>query len=556
MKKIFILALTFLLLSVLPAFADGTEVYVTDSNNIAEDLLVTVKTTNESFEGALIEVGDNVTYTLEAFGAGMHTANVDISKLGRVGDEIKLTVTANFGGEETEVIEKTVAIYKMSETVANYTKDNSWLLNIAAGWNGAEGNTTAYNLDENGNETDDNGSLLIKWKEPFKNGDTRIGFQTKDGANAEEGIYYIEHDIYFIYGNEGKVPVPDNTQFGNYFRTLNAVSYPVNTDGKAWDDFSINKVIDKNSGGKLYGGPQLYTNTWYRIRIVIDKYTKDENGKYTGGLRYYYAVADESGNFGDFNLFANYPKVYLPAIYSWRYEFRAPDAAFSFAFKNFKFTYLKPQKANYWYLDGTEYSDNKVKLTFSEDMGTVSASSIKVFNKLNFDENGEVIYEEIPVSSITAGGVNEYVLTLPKTLLYGKDYEIRLENNFTSSAGSIGFKEPAADDNSDGFWNFSVLTAPKYPVNITNVVDNGSTSVVNIENPGIGGKYIGACWYTEEGEMVDFDVLYIAEGADDNTITFNRNNNREYAELKAYVFDLDTDPESDESGKVVIYESN
>ena len=36
MKKILILALTFLMLSVLPAFAAGTEVEITGTQNIAE----------------------------------------------------------------------------------------------------------------------------------------------------------------------------------------------------------------------------------------------------------------------------------------------------------------------------------------------------------------------------------------------------------------------------------------------------------------------------------------------------------------------------------------
>lgn len=553
MKKILILALTFLMLSVLPAFAAGTEVEITGTQNIAEDLFVTINTTREDFVGATVKIDGKTAHTLDANGAGMYTVTVKSSEVLDRAGSIVVAVVANYSGSESETIEKTVLFTKMAETVTKFTKANTWLHNVTAGWGGSVGNTTAYNLDEFGNETDDTGSFLFKWREPFVAGDTRVGLQFGPSSNADEGVYYIEHDIYFMYGEDEKTVLPKGSRFYNYFRTETSTSgSPQFADTLKSAEGSIDKVIDVNTG-KFIDGSDVYTNTWYRIKIVVDKYTKDAEGKYTGGLRYYIAEADASGNFGEYRLFANYPNVYMKGICGWRYEFKASDSAFSFAFKNFKFTALIPKSS--WYLNNTEYNDKSIKLTFSEDMGELTPSKFKFLNKLNKDENGDVVYEEIPVSSVVPEGENQYVLTLPKALLYGKDYEIRLANNFKSTQGSVAFKEPAVDENGDGFWNFSTVTAPKYPLNISLISDEGNASVVKINNTDVADKYVAVCWYNQNGSLADFDIVYIAEVTAEDTFTFKRNNSKSYDYIKGYVFDFNADPQSSESGKIVVYDN-
>ena len=113
MKKIFILALVAIfMLPVLPAIAaDYTTVTIADSNSIDKDLVVNI-TASDGFEGAEINVANQVFHSYNGSGAGLHTVNVPLDDLFAEGD-VLVTVNALYDGFSEEIAQ-TVSVSKIT----------------------------------------------------------------------------------------------------------------------------------------------------------------------------------------------------------------------------------------------------------------------------------------------------------------------------------------------------------------------------------------------------------------------------------------------------------
>ena len=542
MKKLLLLLLCIaLIVPSVPAFAaDRTTVTVSNYNNIEDNLLVSITTTDANFSGAEISLGEEFSHSLSASGKGIHTATISLASLQNAG-QYPLTVVANYASGDSDVVEKTVNITKMVSAKTEYTYSN---LNVTQNLN--SGANTYTKIDEEGKE------VKISYS-AASTADVRIGrSESSSAVNPGGGNFIIDFEVFFKNGDATEKEMPNIYSTAvirqgtpNTYDTV----YPYNSaNGQTASEGSSLKLFHNN--GKLCEtGPYYYTNTWYKCRYVFDAVTK-VNDKYVGGLSLYIAE-DEGDGYGEYKLLRTYPGYTIENLTQFRFEPRskAPDA--SVTFKNISLTREVPVDS--WNFLGWGCESGLIDLEFSEDMGEITKDDIKVVNKLNKDENGEVIPEEIEISAFENKGSGKYSLTMKNSLLYGRQYDILIKNDTTSASGAVGFKQPSEDENGDGFWHLTSVTAPKYPLYIMDVTDMSDSVDLSFDNTDISGKFAAVCWFDSNDNMVDCAVSLITAAPGD-VQKFERSNSKTSSYIKVILFGVDTDSESANFGADTIYE--
>lgn len=520
MKKILalLLAILFFIPTLPVCAAERTIVDVDTYNNISEKLIVNISA-SEGFLGATIKVNNEITYTVEESGAGIHTAKIDLDSLSKSG-LVSLEVLANYS-DGTDTIVKNIVVSKMKTTVLNYTYEtmnNKRELNA--------GTNTFESINDLGTE------LKLSFSDHSlqsnnKRVDIRIGATTTQNTNANPSgaIYTFEGEMLFKNDENDTTKEKPNIYLDFRARQDSALSvssgYPTNSlNGESVTDDAYGLFFSKD--GKLLDGSPYYTNVWYKFRFVFDLKTQNPDGTLVGGVKTY--VAENPGDgYGSFKLLKEVPYLVFNNIQQWRWEPTA-TAASSLTMKNFKL--IKEELIDSWYLKSSEYADGKLNLVFSEDMGTLSSENVKVLN-----ENGDIII----LSSISASGDGVYELVPEKNLNSGRNYEILIANSTLSSAGNVALKEPQTDVNGDGMWKLITLKTPAYPLNIASVDDNGTNVVVTFNGSDIWGKYASVCWYDASRALIDFKTLAV----DDISKTFTRKNSVPANLIEVYVFGLD-----------------
>lgn len=547
MKKILVLILAaILILPSLPAFAADNlaKVYIDNFVNIEDDMLVAINTTDNSFTGATIEVGDAVFQTFEAEGAGRYSAYVDISAIERAG-EAEVKVTSNFG-DGSEVYTQNVNFTKMDVTKTDIVYGSS-----------ASANQLYHILSSDG------GFSQTKWEKMSEDGsEMRIVFHKsldemgRTGTDIRLGndkMTTLKNDALFIY--EGEVMFqndPEDTETKEkpngklefYFRQggkYQPSGYPIRGNDASYAadkevknrrgvDEALRNTLFFHQDGKLPDGTPFFTNTWYKIRFVFDAATYREDGLLKGGARYYLAEMVD-GEYTPYRLVCEASNFVMYEVTSWRmvpYLSAKDTSGYTINFKNFSYSNYAPKKS--WYINDVTSEEDKIVAEFSENLGDLSAENFKVYNKV-----GEG--EEIAVKAVENSGDGKYTISLDKALFPGQQYDILLANDIISPGGASAFAQPEIDDNSDGFWKIFTLSAKSYPLNIKSVIDNGTFAEITFENAETEDKQIIVTWFNEDGTMVDFVMKNIDETAT-SPLVVNRNNNKASALVKAYVCDL------------------
>lgn len=540
MKKFISLALVaLLLLPVLPLYASDAErtvVEVANYNNIAEDLLVTV-IASDGFIGGSIMLGDKISQAFTGNGAGIYPVSVNLSSLDKAG-AIPLEVTADYGLNDSDVIEKTINVSKMNIVKTNYVFDAL---------------TTTGSAPSAMSKVDNN-TAIIQWSGAAPTSHTYLK-HTSTAAVTDDthGMTFFEFEVLFKNGTSDIKETPGVSFFTTFRQdaSLNnadatGVVYPYNsqTNSVVTGNDKNRFELFKDNGTIVGSGANYYTNVWYKVKYVIDAVTTSDE-KLVGGITLY--IAEDNGNgYGDYKFVKKYDYYTFNNIQSWRLETYSSKADVSATFKNVTVSKQIPLDA--WYLNNTLYDgNNKLTLEFSEDLGTLTTKELKLFNKISKDD-GSIICEEIPVSAITALESGKYDIELKKSLLYGKDYDILLINAKKSLEGSVAYKEPLTDENKDGFWTLTTFAAPDYPVSIAHVTEGENLLSIEFSNTDITDKYCAVCWYDAFGSMVDICIKPLNEVSDGDVINFARSNTDNCTSYKIIVFGLDTIAESSSYG--------
>ncbi len=522
MKKLLALALAaIMLLSVLPVFAaDRTTVVVDTHVNVDEKLMVIIKS-SEGFTGATLEIG-GISSTLTASGEGSHMTKLDLSHITSAGNKT-LTVTANYSAD-SDIITKQLIVKKNKSTVTSILYSN---INTTTGWGSATENTFEK-LDTSGNEM----------KLQFVTGGSNSAYigrqETQNGnINPKGSMYYLEGELLFKNGDSLDNEAPKgrcDLRFRQDRDKSVSSGYPTDSskDPKAnHDDNAFQGIF--NSNGKLKDGTLYYTNKWYKFLVSIDTITTKQSGDLQGGVKVFVAEEDGSGGYNPYKLVAEAPNYVLNNIQQWRWEIAMSDVSYNITFKNFKFTENRPYET--WNMEYCSFANNKINLTFSEDIGEITGDILKLCNPVG---------DSLALTSITKTGTNVYEIIPDSTLHFGTKYDIMLKNGIKSSGGAVGFAEPSADADSDGFWNLSSITVPKYPLNSQSLNVVGSDISVVFNNTDISGKYVCVCFHDANASMVDFAGAVTDSIADGGTVGLTRNNNAAYTDVVVYVYDYNT----------------
>lgn len=504
MKKILVLALAaLLLLPVLPAYAATTEVIAQGYCNIAEGLNIDIKA-GEGFTGATVEV-DGITHSYNGSGAGYHHILMDVSEINSAGEKT-VTVTADYSGVE-EVIEKTVVFTKMLKPVKDFVLDTPILSASKLGFRAAGANLSAYPA-ENPTMWQINGKIEIDLTklDPLHTGIVDFSYDFRTDEVIPDLRLRMTHNTSngAAYKNLGP---GENGTYYYYVKGNEAV-------------FGANK-IPYNVG--------LTDDDWNHVLIRTD-FINNKVYAYLNGVLAECSPIDDTG---------------VEGVADVRYcHFAGPSATGHV--DNFKLTSWQPVES--WCLNEVDYDGEKIDLEFSEDIGELTSENFKIFNTVN-DEP-----EEISISSITNVGNGVYTIVPSKDFLYGQKYDICLKNGFKSVAGGIAFKEPAEDENGDGYWKLTTVTTPKYALNVDSITDNGTSVDVHFNNTDISDKWCAVCWYDDNGALVDFAILPIVEVYSGEYRTFERNNSTAFSEIKVSIFAFNNDSESADFGALDVIE--
>ena len=504
MKKLLVLALAaLLLLPVLPAYAATTEVIAQGYCNIAEGLNIDIKA-GEGFTGATIEV-DGITHSYTGSGAGYHHILMDVSEVNSAGDKT-VKVTANYGGT-TEVIEKTVKFTKMGKIAKDFVLDTP-VVASKLGFRAFDKGVTAYPAE---NPT--------MWQ---VSGKSQI-----DLTSALDPMHTGIVDFSYDFKTDEVVP---DLRLRMTYSTGKGSGYVIDGPGANGPYYFYAKGSEAVFGAnKIPYNVGLSDDDWNHVLIRSD-FINNKVYAYINGVLAECSPFNDAGTEG---------------IVDVRYCHFANSTATAYV-DNFKIASWQPVDS--WCLNEVNYDGEKINLEFSEDIGELTSENVKIFNTIN-DEP-----EEISASSITNVGNGVYTITPSKDFLYGQKYDICLKNGFKSAAGGVAFKEPAEDENGDGYWKLTTVTTPKYALNVSQITDNSSAVDVTFANTDISDKWVAVCWYDANGAMVDFTIKAVTEVYDGDIISFARNNNVSYSEIKVNVFAFNTDTESADYGAVDVIE--
>lgn len=546
MKKISAIILSILmLLSAFPAYAESprTEVTFANYNNINEKFLITIKTADDTFEGANILIDNTVSYDLEENGAGSYTAAIDVSSLERA-CQVPVKVTASYGSEE-DVIEKTAYFTKVVTTLKTYNYEDSDIRksdDLSAG----ESNTCRL-VDENGVSDATGRTFTIAFTRKCTD-DIRVGYVGNGMGSGS--LYTLEFEAHFRNGDSLEKEKPA-AYYGIAFRQPTADfkdGYAYNSQTNVAAAEAGTTLIFKDNGTLTGTGEPYYTNTWYKVKCVMDLVTKDGGGNLVGGMQMY--IAEKDGDeYGEFRLLKNHEYFTLKSVSQWRFYPRSNAAGGTMTIRNMNVTMENPE--NTWYIKNSFCENGKINLEFSEDLGTVSKGDIKVFNNIYEDENGDIIPDEIAINSIEALGEGKYAVTPSGVLMSGRKYSISFKNGMVSAAGRKAFKEPAADENGDGFWNVASVNTPKASLSVKSVAKGSSAVEVTFNNTGEISGYASVCWYDGNGNMVDA-LMSPVTVADGEKQVFARNNSESAEKVKVFVFALGGEGEN--RGAIKVYD--
>lgn len=518
MKRILAFLLVIFLLPMVNVYAaDKTKVFVAAYNCTDEPLRIDLETA-EGFEGGSVLINGE-TYPIDASGNGKHSVLLPCEF--ETPGEKTITVTTYYGGEE-ETDTKTIYVTKTEKTVTKYNYSN---LNLT------------MQLSENGAsgyESIDDDTVKVSFSD-VSSGDHRLGRQSPAGVSNENPAganYFLEYEILFENGDSEELETP-NVFYTMSFRqdlSYQDQGYPLDSSTGAYPpEHSFMKIFYQ---GKICDKDEYYTNTWYKCRIHFDLQNRKENGDLVGGIAVFIAKMGEDG-YGEFVRYKGYERYTMNNINQFRFAFSASGAG-SMTIKNLTLT--REAAIPTWYIENCEYENGKVIITPSEDMGEVTIDDFKVYSDL----------QKSDVKSISKTDDGKIEIEMSKNLIWGKKYQVYAKDGLCSASGSTAFYQSGT--------KICEFEVPKFSHNIRNLYkDAQKTDIIFNKTGDESAKYAGVLWKGEGGEAVDFTMVEIT-AEDGGSETVLRNNNKTASDQNVFIFDIDTNEESETYGGITIYE--
>jgi len=443
MKRIMILALAILfVLPVLPAFAEGTTISLTDEavidvSKAAEFTL----TTDANFEYADIYADNTLLCTVEGDGSQEYAVSADFSKLHFLGSTTVLVKA--YYATYVDTAEKNVKLVKYNPETLKYGENFNEIKEggTASIGSNLQGKATIKTFSRS--ETDKAVSLEMTNKVVTSN-----PYLIKDGIGIQPGAQVtLLFDAYI--GADSRLALEMRDQNTENTR------YPTNNGTNMASFMFMN-------GGKFCGGSNTFEHeSWYNIKITINTASTgmDIYAKPDGGDVY--------------EMVASYPLFKCIGFNQIRFTVGATtDAGGVVAIDNVEVYDLSPNSD--WYAKES-FEDGKLKLAFSKEMEDVEGK-IKVYNESE---------EEIEYTGSYDAETNVYTCDFANALNGSAEYTIKFAESIFAKDGSKAYSKDELKVKNSSYSSY-----------VTYVVDSGNSVTVYVNGSFINGEMLMVCRYS------------------------------------------------------------
>lgn len=468
MKRIMILALAILfVLPVLPAFAEGTEISLTDEAviDVSEAAEFTL-TTDANFEYADIYADNTLLCTVEGDGSQEYAVSADFSKLHFLGSTTVLVKA--YYATYVDTAKKNVKLIKYNPEVLKYEENFNEIKEggTASIGSNLQGKATIKTFDRN--ETDKAVSLEMTNKVVTSN-----PYLIKDGIGIQPGAQVtLLFDAYI--GADSRLALEMRDQNTGNTR------YPTNNGTNMASFMFMN-------GGKFCEGSNTFEHdSWYNIKITINTAST--------GMDIY--AKPESGDV--YEMVASYPLFKCIGFNQIRFTVGATtDAGGVVAIDNIKVYDLSPNSD--WYAK-EKFEDGKLKIAFSKAMPQ-DKLYVTVYNGAD---------EEVKHQGSYDAETNVYTCNFENPLNYGADYRINMSVVPTKNDKGelVPSKEALISDDGSRRYSESDIIAQneRYSTPVTFIKDNGSSISLNVDGSFSNGEMLMACRY-EGNKLVSANYI-------------------------------------------------